>query len=288
MSEKFNIASRVRGAVASSPNREQGHRRGANVSSRLAYRGVKQLACAIVICGAFLSSCAPTREPSSVYERGKVTLGTIKHGASPEAHALEFDDTEIVVDSVLVVVSDVELHSCKSKERERARFSLISEAHAHVPDSATRLGTPFVEDLLGAIGRASIVSEIAPPLGDYCSLWVIIAPADDDILNPTSVSARDLVGQSVIISGRQRTQGDDVWQKFTRTSSLKRAFEVPIAPIKLSREKDSAFVLIDKTLDQQWWEDLDPSELVLEHGAEYVLSRYLERLERYTPKKRTN
>lgn len=289
MSEKFNIASRAHDATASPTYQKQRHRRRINVSSPPSCLRLERLILALsalVLVTASLSSCAPTREPSSSYKRGKVTLGTIKHGTLPEERVLEFEDKELLIESMLVIVSDVELHSCEEREREQARFSLIPDAHAHVPDSATRLGTPFAEDLLGATGRASIVSEIAPPLGSYCSLWVIIAPADDDILNPTSLGTRELVGKSFIIKGKQRVKGDEAWQDFTRTSSIKRAFEVPITPIALSPKKDSAFVLIDKTLDAQWWEELDPSKLVQESGAEYVLSRYLERLERYTPKKK--
>lgn len=137
-------------------------------------------------------------------------------------------------------------------EEKAALDWFIPSAYAHVPESATRLGTPTLDDMLGETGRARIVGEIAPPFGEYCSVRVVVAPADEDVVNLSELPPDELTGHSAIVRGRWRQKQDDeqAWHSFThRLSSVSARHVMLPEPILLDPSHDSAFVLVDSTID---------------------------------------
>jgi hypothetical protein len=181
-----------------------------------------------------------------------VTLGAIHHADADLAPGTPWrvahPDGALELDRFILVTSDVELHACVDAPPETSWLdALVPSAHAHVPDSATRLGTPFVEDLLAPAGKARVIGEIGPPLGLYCALVAIVAPADDDVLNPTEVATEALEGKSLLVSGRWRAEGATEWTPFAHEAPLKGAFTIPLdPPLELTGADRSAFLLVDK------------------------------------------
>ena len=97
-----------------------------------------------------------------------------------------------------------------------------------MPSSAIRLGTLYVEDLLGKPGSANILGEVAPPPMRYCELYTVIAPADDDVINLTDVATEELEGKSamlaVIPSSSPRSDGLSVLLEFTARAHCSSSF----------------------------------------------------------------
>ncbi len=184
--------------------------------------------------------------------RGKITLGVIRHGVEREPDRplrLLGERYALELNKLYLVIADLEVHACEDRA-QNASWSLFNEAHAHVPESATRLGTPTLDDLTGPVGRARIIGEVAPPRGRYCRLRVVMAPADDDVVNLSTLDMDELVGHGAVVDGRWRRVGEQTWQPFTHrlTEPMTWFVELP-EPITLSSKEDSAFVLVDTRLD---------------------------------------
>lgn len=201
---------------------------------------------------------APTRQKSPTTPQkapiGRATVGYIreKTKTTDQKKRPLNKQGKLHLDQLVWVISDVELHACERAER----FSLIPSAYAHVPDSATRLGAPFVEDLLSPEGKANIVGELAPPYGEYCTMYIIIAPADDDIINTTAISTKQIEGYSYLIKGKRQRQPDGPWEDFEIKGKDKLIFKFALSmdpkgktPLKINA-KESGFLLIDKRIDQ--------------------------------------
>lgn len=196
-----------------------------------------------------------------VVTQGKVTLGHMHHRPAPRPDAedpLAWTDAQGAqweVTRLYVVVSAVELHLCEPTRAALLWDALVPSAHAHVPDAATRLGTPFIEELVGRPGRARIVGEVAPPLADVCEVVVVIAPADADVMNDTELDAEALLGHSLILQGRRRPAPDQPWAPFTLSAAVTDAWTARAinpktgdAPLRLRAGSPDAFVLLEKTL----------------------------------------
>lgn len=132
-----------------------------------------------------LVACEKPLEPS---QRPTVALGV---------RVLAPNDVSLPKDWSLkhwvLTISAVELHQCVESE-----WSMIPAAHAHVPSSSTRLGTPAAEDLTRGTGGARIIGEISPPPGRYCKAYAILSPADDDLLNMTALPTSALEGNTSV------------------------------------------------------------------------------------------
>lgn len=164
---------------------------------------------------------------------------------------------EATLTRLLVVTSAVELHLCAPTNTLGAALYdfLLPTAHAHVPSSATRQGTPYVEDLLGPARATRMVGGIAPPPGDYCEMHVLLTPADDDIINLTGVPTSELEGYTALVDGRWRPSEDAPWQDFRWTHRDVHLARTPLlnpkdgsAPLALNAPDATALLLLDKSL----------------------------------------
>lgn len=247
---------------------------------------------ALLALGAIACDRAPSGPPPRV-ARAKVTLGTIHHGDFSAPARVERGEAALEITRLAVVISDLELHTCAPPLQ--ASLPFVREAHAHVPDSATRLGTPFVEDLLGRTGKALIIGEVAPPVGDFCELWVILAPADEDVMNLTELDTGEVVGESFLLKGRWRPRADAEWRPFSHALALKRAWRVELidpregtSPLSLPEDGDSAFILLDKRVDASLLDGMDFASLETPAGAEALADRLASRLKIYQRDEKTS
>jgi len=195
------------------------------------------------------SGCQQPPAPPTGPLSAEITLGYTHRGDEEVGEdgwwEAEHPEGELELDRWLLVISDVEVHACVPERTGWFNgFTLVPNAWAHVPSSATRLGTPFVEDLLAEDGRARILDEIAPPLMGYCALWVIVAPADDDVVNLTETTTEEVQGSTVVMSGRWRASSEEPWRTFAWSAIARGAYRVD-APIEVTASKASAFVLLD-------------------------------------------
>ena len=230
-------------------------------------------ALSLLALGVCLSSGCEGPEPSQPLDKhtpsARVTLGNIHH---IEARGSEGDDRQheggsitwtfesgeqLELTTFLIVVSDIELHACAdagTKGQGALLDLLIPSAHAHVPSSATRLGTPFIADLLSKPGRANILGEVAPPPMRYCDMYMVVAPADDDVINLTEVATEELEGKSAMLSGAWRPSAESEWERFDHTFSFKRLDKIELIDPKsgskplVLEDKGSAFLLLDAKL----------------------------------------
>lgn len=223
------------------------------------------------------SSPPPTQAAQPT--QAQVTLGYIHHderAAAPDAPQAQekdptppqwtlSDGTRLELEQFLWVISDVELHACEPTPPTRAQRWpwLISNAYAHVPTSSTRHGAPYVEDLLFAPERARIVGELGPPMGQYCAIYTVIAPADADVINATATSTEALLGKSYWLKGRLLRPSAQAWEDFDLSGELKLIARIEdINPkeaqgaLSLDAQTPSAFILLDKTLKASTFEPL--------------------------------
>ncbi len=195
--------------------------------------------------------------------RAEVNFGYIHHFDDTLDHrpseplVIAIDDARLELHHIALVTSALELHRCSVSNELTRRVGawLIPTAHAHVPSSATRLGTPYVEDLLGTPESARIAGGIAPPFGTYCELHIILAPADDDVINLTAISHSEIENHTVLIRGRWRADENQPWSDFEWTEDRRQAVAVKLidpqtgqSPLSLENAGDQTMVLVDKTL----------------------------------------
>lgn len=224
--------------------------------------------------------------------KASLRLGVIHHLEDVSAGGpaeVTRDDGTLEIQEAYLVLSAIEAHACvpgvDDYDAPDAPTMLndlsdlvVSPARAHVPSSATRLGTPFVEDLLAEGGRAQIIGAIAPPPAAYCRLHAIVAPADRDVANPTSVATETIRGESLLIRGRWRPSDGDEWQTFEMTTDATRAIELRAVdprtgehPLVLEKPGASAMILIDKRIDPSVFDvsvrDADAADTILERLA---------------------
>lgn len=228
------------------------------------------LFCALLLTSPPLTGCQSespetTATTSTAQLPTEVSFGYIHHLAPPDdhdgtEHAVPREVTlqggaQIRLEALVLVTSAVELHRCApTNELSRSIFEiLLPQAHAHVPSSATRQGTPYVEDLLSPPGAARMVGGIAPPPGDYCELHVILTPADDDAINLTSVLPEEIEDHTAMARGSWRSAPDEPWREFEWTTDLRRVAVLPLehpqsgeAPLQLATTDTDVLLLVDK------------------------------------------
>jgi hypothetical protein len=202
--------------------------------------------------------------------RGKATVGVI---LAREGEGGPLSAGGVTWESAALVVSDVELHAC---ERASAWPALIPEAYAHVPGSPTRLGTPMALELLGSPGKAKIVGEAAPPHVAVCALEVILAPADEDVINATELDAELLVGKTFVARGV-----DAAGAPVSVSLDLRRAVRVPIKPgaLELSARASDVFALVRVPVTAQLLSGLE--QMSQEEAAAALVARLGESMTLY-------
>lgn len=193
----------------------------------------------------FLLACQG--DPVPEIPMAKVTLGVIMHaqGDDPvaqDAWRIARGAKTYEITTFAIILSDLEVHACAPT----VSWNLpgVSLAHAHVPDSATRLGTPYVLDMLAAPGRARVLGEIAPPRGDYCSMYAVVTPADEDVVSLSALDARALEGKSMVLSGRVREGDDGAWRPFEWSETARRAVRIELGKKALGAK--GGFWLLDR------------------------------------------
>lgn len=257
---------------------------------------------ALLAC-ALLTACQPSMSEEDLLRRklearaaqaaprANVALGYIHQHRPPLSadEVLEIESahgTILRIERFFLISSAIELHGCEpgydqSLGRAPAWYQglpLIKEAHAHVPSSATRIGVPFVEDLLGPANHARMVGGIAPPFARYCRMYAILSPADDDILNLTSALTEELEGLTLLIEGTWREDSEAAWQPLRLTTSARLAIEMELIdastarpPLTLIAAGDHALVLVEKTLSPKLFADLSPEALTDGSAGDTVL-----------------
>lgn len=176
------------------------------------------------------------------------------------------DGSVLSLSHVALVISAIELHRCAPTNNARGSLLelLLPTAHAHVPSSATRFGTPWVEELIATAGQARMIGGIAPPFGTYCELHVILAPADDDVVNITAIEPEDLDGHSLIIRGSFRRADEEDFHSFEWTSNRSGVAVLPmidphtgLSPVELLRPEQQLLLLLDKTLSHEQFQSVE-------------------------------
>ncbi|MGM0557176.1 MAG: hypothetical protein ACQEVA_12410 [Myxococcota bacterium] len=210
-------------------------------------------------------------------------LEDIEEGGPIELEADE--GTSIRIEGAWLVVSALEAHLCEPKLArskgtwlDRAGDLVVPSAQAHVPSSATRLGVPFVEDLLGRAGKASIVGEVAPPVGEYCTFYAVVSPADDDVLNLTELPTSEVEGKSLVLEGT--IASDDGEESFVSTSSRRDVVQFPaidpntgVEPLALETPQTTQMILLQKTVSPELFEGISPESFESSEAADTVLDR---------------
>ena len=264
---------------------------------------------ALLIMLLFFTACEPSTDQDrqrqatieALQERAQArpaaaetNFGYIHHLQEPLAHtpgmplALDLDGPQVEIQDMVLVISAMELHRCSvTNTLSRTLFDwLIPSADAHVPSSATRFGTPWVEDLLATPGAARMIGGIAPPLGTYCELHVILAPADDDVINITAVDPEEIENHTFLIRGRWRPDTSSPWRAFQWSDQRRQPVALPLinphtgdSPVELQDPQVRLLFLLDKTLSpdllhQVTLEDSGPSFTAFFDGLIETFSIY--------------
>jgi len=80
----------------------------------------------------------------------------------------------------VIAMGPVELIECDNFARLLTELFTPGRARAHEPTTPTRLGVPFVLDVMESQGGSLFAGTIRPPPGRYCGLRVTKVPADRD------------------------------------------------------------------------------------------------------------
>ena len=181
---------------------------------------------------------------------------------------------EVALDEVVVVVSAVELHTCAADtDGSSFRFELVPSAHAHVPSSSTRLGVPAAAALFEGREASRVIGELSVPLERFCSAWIVLAPADDDVLNVTTIDDATLVGSTLVAASPDGT---------VSTTSSTRLIEVELSdpnkpgPLQFDKPGSGPMLLFDlsiEPIDEQPPTDTEMADFLLER-VEVSLRRF--------------
>lgn len=226
------------------------------------------------------ASSASSDEASWEAPRVSIGLRTVRDDARPLS--FEVQDTEYTLDAAVLSVAAVELHLCANA---RDTFKWINEAHAHVPSSATRLGTPAVDDVFTPSAGARIFGEISPPVGRYCEAHVVLAPADDDVMNLTAISTEVLDGYTAVVAGQRSVDGES--EEALWTTDAQRVVMVPLEAFELS-EGEHEFVVIEKVVDTTMLERALQEHVAAQQDeadlARLLMDHVADRMQLYEPK----
>ena len=150
------------------------------------------------------------------------------HG-SPETTDWQWstDDVDFRIDEMVWVNAAVELHVCEPDEWSLGDL-IVAPLYAHVPSSGTRLGVPTVESFVSKQVGARVVGDLSPEPETFCRGYLVVAPADDDVMNLTDIATSDLLGSSFLLRGAYRSPASAEWTPFDLRSDETFVFEFPL------------------------------------------------------------
>lgn len=125
-------------------------------------------------------------------------------------YVVRIDRAAITVGAIEIVPCEGATASFTSAARwldDARSWSLVRTAHAHTESSAVRIGTPHVLDLTAPSGALRL-GTLEPPLGSYCGLNVVLAPADADAEGLPAET--DMVGWTLAVEGSIEEPGGAV------------------------------------------------------------------------------
>lgn len=250
---------------------------------------------AVAFSAVFAGGCENKRgeESTSRPPRGKLQVGTIHRTDGWDDQLPLRTETpegdELKIREAYLVVAAVEIHACVPGNDYEPRGApmlngiyetFVPPARAHVPSSTTRLGTPFVDDLLGEVGRARISGALAPPYAAYCEAHAVVAPGDADVVNSTSAATESIVGKSILVRGSRKSPDSGSWSDFELEGGVRRTIEIEVVDPKtgeghlvLSPSASSAMLLFETTISPEVFA-VDPDE---PGAASKVVERLAER-----------
>lgn len=161
----------------------------------------------------------------------------------------------VKLERALMVVGRVELVRCDTFVRDLTSLFTPARARAHVLETPTSLGEPWVIDLLESGGIPLFAGTLRPPPGDYCSLRLTGMPADDDAIGLTDENL-EMMHHSILVSGSVVDTTTDEETPLTGRIWEVLQWEVPLErPLELgSPGLESVAVEIDTTC---WFDGID-------------------------------
>ncbi len=133
----------------------------------------------------------------------------VKHDVQIHAGPFENDEGYVVtLEQAYITVSGTELVPCDDGPVAKLLYLIfpVRTAHAHSSSTPTQSGVPFVVDAGGAMEEPSLIADLQPPPGEYCSMKVEIGPADPDAEGLPEDP--DMVGRSLYLSGYYDDEGE--------------------------------------------------------------------------------
>jgi len=117
---------------------------------------------------------------------------------------------------------------------------------------------------------------------DYCRMYAILSPADDDILNLTKLDTEQIEHKTMRVAGRFRVDPEQEWQPFVLESDERRVVEMKLIapdtgkqPLSLAVSKGHALILIEKTVGRDLFTDIEIDSLLDGTAASTVLDRVI-------------
>ena len=112
------------------------------------------------------------------------------------------------LERALIVFGEIELLRCDNFVRTLWKLFGPGTAMAHTPIAPTRLGVPFIIDLMESTGTPIFAGTLRPPPGRYCGVRAVGTPASQDSAG-FSERTREMLDTTLLIQGRLE-EGDGI------------------------------------------------------------------------------
>ncbi len=147
----------------------------------------------------------------------------------------------------------------------------IRSAFAHSTASPTKIGAPFVEDLLAATDVSTAFGALAPPPAKYCTLRYSVGAADDDA--PGLPADGSMVGKSLYIVGDYTLPSGAAPTAFSIEASAAFDRDLAFEPLDLSASgAHAATLVVDKGMEH-WFDGIDFATVSDDARARAVLTQ---------------
>jgi len=153
----------------------------------------------------------------------------------------------VALDRAYACIGAIEIRPCAAPTARRVLG--LRSAHAHGTNTATKLTTPAVIDLLG--GNQSLpLGELSPPPSAYCSARVSLLAADDDALG---LSTPIVTGRSVLLEGRWSAPAGSPHELRIATSSAADS----VSKLGLDLREPKTVTLVVGPEGRRWFDGID-------------------------------